>query len=514
MTNSVTQANLDELRNLAQALASTMGVLGVGFDASSSTDVNLSTETFNIPAHGFSNGDVVTYYQNTNTALGGLTDGAKFYIKNITANSFQLATFASGPSGATVNISSLGTGNQFFVKADASVVSSVSSAASIDLLYRRIQDARRLAYSDIDSNASTIFTTLLNALQPVSAAYNNYIAGRGTLSALTTALSTLSSTGNKAGIGQFQGLLDTFNRSWDIQDRVFFEYSKTGEADLNTQLGQLGDALDSLSRVIQVVNKIDLAISVNPRNSSGTSLVNADSTLESTFYSDGADDLFIGGTSVSVENSTAINTTSNTITSANNGFANGDRVIVNSSATAPGGLTSGNTYYIVGVSGNSFQLSSTSGGAGIDFSSAGTGTLTLTKQINAMKYIYQAMGELTQLQGTFASGTSVRTAINTVLSSLNSYGVDSSWGSAVDPDQTGAAAAWATGTHPFKSLWESDTFRRQVNDLQTNLSSQNDVQKENLRKAMFIYQEFVKSAGTVMDRVYDAIKGIASRIGR
>jgi hypothetical protein len=90
----------------------------------------------------------------------------------------------------------------------------------------------------------------------------------------------------------------------------------------------------------------------------------------------------------------------------------------------------------------------------------------------------------------------------------------SNWANAVDPNVSGAATPWRDASYSFKSFWEDPALRRQVNDLQTNLSSQNDVEKQNLRKAMFIYQEFIKSAGTVMDRVYDAIKGIASRIGR
>jgi hypothetical protein len=260
-----------------------------------------------------------------------------------------------------------------------------------------------------------------------------------------------------------------------------------------------------------------MALSVNPRNSSNVSLVKADSTLESNFYSDGVKDLLIPTTSISVDASSisAINTSNETISATNHGFSNGDRVILNSSGSAPGNLTNGNTYYIVGVSGNNFKLSATSGGAAIDISTFGSGYLTLTKQVNAMKYAYSAAQELMQISGGFTPGTAVRSAIDTVLGTLSTHGVTSSnWANAVDPNVSGAATPWRDASYSFKSFWEDPALRRQVNDLQTNLSSQNDVEKQNLRKAMFIYQEFIKSAGTVMDRVYDAIKGIASRIGR
>ena len=66
----------------------------------------------------------------------------------------------------------------------------------------------------------------------------------------------------------------------------------------------------------------------------------------------------------------------------------------------------------------------------------------------------------------------------------------------------------------LKDIWEDSTLRRKVNDLLTSISSQSDIEKQNLRKAMFIYQEFIKSSGSIMDRIFEAGRSIASRIAR
>lgn len=61
--------------------------------------------------------------------------------------------------------------------------------------------------------------------------------------------------------------------------------------------------------------------------------------------------------------------TGDTFTLSGHGLTNGDQVVFHSLGdTAPTGLTSGNTYFVVGVSGADFQLSATSGGSAINMS--------------------------------------------------------------------------------------------------------------------------------------------------
>jgi len=67
-----------------------------------------------------------------------------------------------------------------------------------------------------------------------------------------------------------------------------------------------------------------------------------------------------------------------TITVTNNTYQNGDAVQY-TSASAIGGLTTTNTYYVRDVSGNNFKLASTAAGAAINLTSAGSGSQTFAK---------------------------------------------------------------------------------------------------------------------------------------
>ena len=78
------------------------------FDASDALVVDLLADTITVPAHGLSDGDQVTYNVTVGeTAVGGLTDGATYYIVNATANTVQLAMVSGG---AAIDLTSLGTG--------------------------------------------------------------------------------------------------------------------------------------------------------------------------------------------------------------------------------------------------------------------------------------------------------------------------------------------------------------------------------------------------------------------
>lgn len=56
------------------------------------TNVNYSTYVFTITTHGFSNGDPVVYSANFNLAIGGLDEVTLYFVKVLTANTFELHT--------------------------------------------------------------------------------------------------------------------------------------------------------------------------------------------------------------------------------------------------------------------------------------------------------------------------------------------------------------------------------------------------------------------------------------
>lgn len=92
--------------------------------------------------------------------------------------------------------------------------------------------------------------------------------------------------------------------------------------------------------------------------------------------------IFKGGISLSYFNSTNVNTTSGTITIPSHGYATGDMVNLYSlpSASAPGGLSSFASYYVIRIDNNSLQLATTlaNANAGISIPLTSTGTDSAT----------------------------------------------------------------------------------------------------------------------------------------
>lgn len=69
-------------------------------------------------------------------------------------------------------------------------------------------------------------------------------------------------------------------------------------------------------------------------------------------------------------------TTADTFKCAGHGFANGDTVVLwDGLDTLPTGVTQGTVYFIVNTATNTFQLSATSGGAAINITGAGGGSV-------------------------------------------------------------------------------------------------------------------------------------------
>ena len=80
------------------------------FDGSSSSIVNLTTDTISIPEHRFITGQRVTYNDGGGTAITGLSDGV-YYIIKVDRNLIRLASSLSNAnSGTQINLTGLGVG--------------------------------------------------------------------------------------------------------------------------------------------------------------------------------------------------------------------------------------------------------------------------------------------------------------------------------------------------------------------------------------------------------------------
>lgn len=73
-----------------------------------------------------------------------------------------------------------------------------------------------------------------------------------------------------------------------------------------------------------------------------------------------------------------INTGTDIITKASHGFSNGNLVVHTSDTTVIGGLAEDTPFWVVGVSGNDFQVAATPGGSAIDLTSVGSGTRSIS----------------------------------------------------------------------------------------------------------------------------------------
>ena len=85
------------------------------FTASSSSVVNVSTETITVGPHWFVTGTPVTYNAQGNTAIGGLTTNTQYFVIKVSSTAIKLATTqANALAGTAINLTSLGAGTQSF----------------------------------------------------------------------------------------------------------------------------------------------------------------------------------------------------------------------------------------------------------------------------------------------------------------------------------------------------------------------------------------------------------------
>lgn len=70
-----------------------------------------------------------------------------------------------------------------------------------------------------------------------------------------------------------------------------------------------------------------------------------------------------------------------TLAATSHGLADGDDFLIRSTGTVPGGLASDTRYWVRDAAANTFKITSTQGGAAIDITDAGSGTITVTKGI-------------------------------------------------------------------------------------------------------------------------------------
>lgn len=93
----------------------------------SATGVNTGTDVLTKTAHGFLDTDMVLYTAGA-VAIGGLTTGNYYFVRDKTADTFKLATTSGG---SAINLTSTGTGDQTFTQAVQVKVRADGAAADL-----------------------------------------------------------------------------------------------------------------------------------------------------------------------------------------------------------------------------------------------------------------------------------------------------------------------------------------------------------------------------------------------
>ena len=267
-----------------------------------------STDTISV-ANDFSNNDPVVYKKGGSIPISGLVDGTTYFIKNRTANSFQLSatsggavlTIAGGTGGSTADTfasprGGLVDGQTYFaVKVDDH---NFKLASNYTLATNSTPSVITIGASGVGGNASDTFDPQKNL----------YISGGKSLSA-----------------SQFSFPVDSTN---DDNAKLF---------------GMKSENIKSTFT-----------------GSSITTPVGSNTTHFHMKIKDNASPIgvFVKANTKTI-NTTGVGGSSTTLTSTGHGFKTGDKILYTAGGTALNGLTNGTSYFAKVVDANTFSLAST-----------------------------------------------------------------------------------------------------------------------------------------------------------
>jgi hypothetical protein len=406
--NFATDANWNKGTNwsIANGVASYVPYKPV-FDGNSMSIVSVGQDTITINGHDFADGDEVTYSNGGDVNITNLTSGTNYFVVHSTANNFKLAatsggsalnidpnknvifnaetekntttdkiiianTFSNGDLvtysatdiiSGNFDINGLVTGQDYFVVNATSSefqLSATSGGTPIDLL----PDKNATFNPDPPTTSATSITVTVANVGGV----NKYHFGGVTAPTLTL----------------IRGTTYTFDLSDATNANHPLVFTNGGASYLTgvTTTGTAGQAGASVTFAVDAnapATGLAYACSVH-----GGGMGNTITTISTT------------------EAAGPIDYTTETITIANHGFSEDEKVKYdNNSGTNIGGLTSGSSYYIFNATTDTFQLATTSlGGSAINLT-APSGTMgtghTFNLELGMAHLIRQNIGSSHQL---------------------------------------------------------------------------------------------------------------------
>ncbi|MFT6434600.1 MAG: hypothetical protein ACJAVI_002649, partial [Candidatus Azotimanducaceae bacterium] len=367
--------------------------LVTSFDSSNDIVISITEDTIAFgAAHGFSENDRLLYSVSGGTAIGGLTDQTVYDVIVKDNKTIQLTNSSTGPP---IDLTSDGTGTHNLAMVLTLEVGSVPVVDTVaetltfrDKHYLTTEDT--VIYQVIDGSK-------IGNLTKSSGIYYVIVVDDNTIQ--------LASTKILARFGEDINLLNKGSGQQSLYKSTDTFLNETSITDITANVINL-NVDHGLNEFQQVV--LDVNAGTNPF----VGLI-ADNTYwvhrvdnDSVQLAESRDDLIAGnyltisldGAAAATwrfraiinfgtqEASTAIDTAAHTISfPSDHGFVAGEEVLyqlgTDPANLAVAGLTDGNTYFVVAVDADTFQLSATSGGAAIDLTSAGLGSQIFTSQV-------------------------------------------------------------------------------------------------------------------------------------
>ena len=309
------------------------------------SNVDIATDTITANNHGFTNGALVSFvstltlptYTTPPTYTNSISLNGSYYIINATTNTFQLS-LSSG--GSAIDLVSAGTG----------VITAIGSSSTSTNC--SITNAKEGSCADISIGTLPVGFSVAVTQQGIGEDASSH--------------QVLISSNDSAGIAiedTAKSLIRIINRnSNEFVNAFYISGTTTAPGTILLESKNLND-----SKFYLLGSSSVIGASFNPDLSPGS----------------------VGITGISVANPTVITTLNNnflpaavnigteTITIAGHGFSEGSQIVFSSSGTLPSPLVSGIVYYTKNVSINTFQVSLTSGGATVDLTTIGSGTLNV-----------------------------------------------------------------------------------------------------------------------------------------
>ena len=420
-------------------------------------------------AHPFQLGDAVAYANGGGTSVVGLTSGSTYYVTNVTTDTFMVAATEAQAlhNDPTVIASTDGVGasHTFTLSLDYGRATLTGSGTNFDPALAvgdvvRVADQEMIAIAVASDTVATVINANPGTVLTVFSGVNYTISEKPTsiASVSTTDFQSTQVFGvdnteiaaggdNVASVALIQG----GTRYLEVPAVTFSGGGGSSAAATASIAGGLVTAV-TVTNTGSSYETVPTVAIAKPKRTIPTSGVNTTTEAityanhgltageEIKYYHNGGTELagLTNGTSyypgqvnssafilyntaargaTAVANmtiaTTNVNTTTNFITSTAHGLVNGAELNYNNQGgTSITGLTSGNDYFVVNKTTDTFQLALTSGGAAIDISGTGnnsqtfisTGRFNLTGTGNNAQY-FEIQASADQATATAAKGT-------------------------------------------------------------------------------------------------------------